>query len=242
MYCNRECIVHSYTHSYSIDVIEKKDQNSLNFLLRLQALQRAECTDLDLSLPHKTAVFASTLVQTRWSHTYTNLLHSVVSALLKIVGDSSYITTEALTTTLYSIDIEMILDASNNPIPIPEHWQSWTSLHSLMTSPLLKKNHSELYFLLKDLCKEHLNGHECTLNSTESSGQVLNLASDWRELVGGPVSHTVASKVAIEVDGPWHYAANCSHILGKTLLKQRVLRCLGWRIVSVSELRTLFLF
>ena len=234
-------VLHLYSYSYSADVIEKKDQNSLNFLLRLEALQRAECPDLDLSLPHKTAVFASTLVQTRWSHAYTNLLRSVVNALLQIVGNSSYFSIEALTTSLYSIDIEMILDASNNPIPIPEHWQSWTSLHSLLTSPLLKEHNSELYFLLKDLCKERtqLNGDQCTLNCAESSGQFLNLASDWSELVGGPVSHTVASKVAIEVDGPWHYASNCSHILGKTLLKQRVLKCLGWRIISVSDVNTL---
>lgn len=67
-----------------------------------------------------------------------------------------------------------------------------------------------------------------------SESEPLNLASDWADLVGGPAEH-IARKVAIEVDGPWHYATNCPHTLGKTLLKHRVLKSQGWTVLSVSH-------
>lgn len=219
---------------YTIGLIKKGDQNSLNFLLRLQVLLRAERPDLDLSLPHEMVVFASTLVQSRWLHTHTKLLHSIVNALLQITGDSSYFTLEALTTTLYSIDIEVILDSANNLIPIPEQWQSWESLHCLLNSSLLKNNNPKLHSLLKDLregaAEVGSDKHYCL----ESPNQSLNLASDWLQLVGGPAD-CIARRVAIEVDGPWHYAANCPHILGNTLLKHRILKSVGWSVVSVRE-------
>ena len=212
-----------------------QDQNGLNFLLRLEVLLRTERPDLAVSLANKTAVFASTLVHVRWCHPHSKLLHSVVSALLKITGSNSYFTVEALTTALYSIDIEVMLDTNNDLIPIPQHWQSWESLQCLLQSPLLAENDPELHRLLQD-------GNSTTENF-DASKQPLSLASDWAGLVGGP-SCTVANRVAIEVDGPWHYAANCVHTLGKTVLKHRVLKGLGWRVISVSVyvLTTLYLY
>lgn len=174
------------------------------------------------------AVFASTLVESRWSHTHTNLLQRIVNALLQVTGGTSYFTLEALTTTLYSIDIELILDSSNNFIPIPEQWKSWHSFHCLLNSSILKDKNPKFHTLVKNLCTEAAVGVHSDMNS-----QPLNLASDWVELVGGP--QNIARRVAIEVDGPWHYAANCPHTLGKTLLKHRVLNSHGWIVFSVSE-------
>jgi very-short-patch-repair endonuclease len=43
-------------------------------------------------------------------------------------------------------------------------------------------------------------------------------------------------QIAIEVDGPHHYAANMpERSLGPTLLKHRLLRKLGWRLITVSH-------
>lgn len=210
-----------------VGLIKKRDQNSLNFLLRLQALLQADCPELGLSLPHEMAVFASTLVESRWSHTHTNLLHSIVNVLLQVTGGTSYFTLEALTTTLYSIDIELILDSSDNFIPIPEQWKSWQSLQCLLNSSILKENNPKFHSLFRRLCAEAADVHYDKLP------QPLNLASDWAEVVGGP--QNIARRVAIEVDGPWHYAANCPHTLGKTLLKHRVLNSCGWIVFSVSE-------
>jgi hypothetical protein len=40
-------------------------------------------------------------------------------------------------------------------------------------------------------------------------------------------------RVAVEVDGPWHFTANTLKPLGPFLLRRRALRLLGWTVVSV---------
>lgn len=43
-----------------------------------------------------------------------------------------------------------------------------------------------------------------------------------------------AQRIAVEVDGPHHYAANARDTpLGPTRLKHRLLRTLGWRLITV---------
>ena len=37
-------------------------------------------------------------------------------------------------------------------------------------------------------------------------------------------------RVCIEVDGPVHYTTNTLRPVGATLLKRRLLRCLGWQV------------
>ena len=179
---------------------------------------------MNISLPHEVDVLASTLLHSRLYHPHSKLLDSVVSALLKITKSHSTFTVEALTTTLYSIDIELILDAKSNTIAIPDHWKSWENVQSLL-------QHS--HFRTLEPSKRTCSQSPSRSSSNVSSSQALCLASDWAEVVGGP-GETLACRVAVEIDGPWHYAANCPHTLGKTLLKHRVLSCLGWRVISVS--------
>ena len=185
---------------------------------------------MNISLPHEVDVLASTLLHSQLYHPHTKLLDSVVNALLKITKSHSTFTVEALTTTLYSIDIELILDAKSNTIAIPDHWKSWKNAQSLLQhSHFCEKTTVELEPPSKRTCTQS----PSRSSSSVSSNQALCLASDWAEVVGGP-GETLARRVAVEIDGPWHYAANCPHTLGKTLLKHRVLRCLGWRVISVS--------
>ena len=202
----------------------------MNFLLRLQVLLKAECPDIDLELPHEKDVFITALIESQWSHTHTKLADSIVKALLKITQSHSHFTLEALTTTLYSIDIELILDGDRKTIKIPEHWKSWKNLHSLLNSHSLTRTSPKLKSLLQEPCYQLSPENECV---SKTPNQIFNLASDWAEVVGGPVI-PIAFRVAVEVDGPWHYAANSPHTLGKTLLKHRVLKCLGWNVLSVS--------
>jgi hypothetical protein len=37
-------------------------------------------------------------------------------------------------------------------------------------------------------------------------------------------------RVCVEVDGPVHYTVNTLRPVGATLLKRRLLRCLGWQV------------
>lgn len=41
------------------------------------------------------------------------------------------------------------------------------------------------------------------------------------------------TRVAVEVDGPYHYASNSEKALGHTIVRRRVLRACGWRVVSI---------
>ena len=46
----------------------------------------------------------------------------------------------------------------------------------------------------------------------------------------------VDAKVAVEIDGPWHYLTGSDdrqHLDGRTVLKRRLLEASGWRLVSV---------
>lgn len=40
-------------------------------------------------------------------------------------------------------------------------------------------------------------------------------------------------KIAIEVDGPFHFAVNTNSPLGQTMIRRRLLRACGWTVISV---------
>lgn len=61
----------------------------------------------------------------------------------------------------------------------------------------------------------------------------VNLASDWETILNRSPNKPVARRIAIEADGPRHFATNCRHPLGHTVLKHRQLEALGWEVVSV---------
>jgi very-short-patch-repair endonuclease len=43
------------------------------------------------------------------------------------------------------------------------------------------------------------------------------------------------AKLALEANGPWHYLENSSTPLGRTLLRERILRGLGWAVATVDQ-------
>jgi hypothetical protein len=43
------------------------------------------------------------------------------------------------------------------------------------------------------------------------------------------------SRIALEVDGPAHFLRNTGHPMGHTIMKQRILELLGYRVVSIPH-------
>lgn len=43
------------------------------------------------------------------------------------------------------------------------------------------------------------------------------------------------SRIAVEVDGPYHYPVNSNKPLGHTIVRRRILRAGGWRVVSIPH-------
>ena len=44
----------------------------------------------------------------------------------------------------------------------------------------------------------------------------------------------VSERIVFEVNGPWHYCFKSRRVLGSTLFKERMLRKLGWQVVSIA--------
>ena len=57
----------------------------------------------------------------------------------------------------------------------------------------------------------------------------------WQRDLSYPVDTALPKhKIAIEADGPTHYATNTRRPLGNTMLKRRLLKQLGWRVVNIA--------
>lgn len=40
-------------------------------------------------------------------------------------------------------------------------------------------------------------------------------------------------RIAVEVDGPFHFSVNTNSPLGQTMIRRRLLRAVGWTVISV---------
>ena len=148
-------------------------------------------------------------IGTRYSGetTFHNHLLSSIKALFNV--DSSAFVSEARTTSCYTVDVEILLDSDNNIVYPPKERKNWT-LEGI-----------------KELCQqEHIS--LLTLRALHSSNGQYNLASDWYT-----VPSNVKRWICIEADGPSHFAVNNNHILGRTALKHRQLKALGWEVIQV---------
>ena len=112
----------------------------------------------------------------------------------------------------YEVDAEILLDEKNEVVAIPE---SCYRLHASRVTGILTDK-----FQLN--CKSNL-----------GSNHWLTLASDWG-VEDREVMKKIKRRIAIEADGIYHYAVNCRHELGRTVLKHRQLTALGWEVISVS--------
>ena len=167
-------------------------------------------------------------------------------ALGALGGGRQYYLPEALTRSGYIVDAELLLASDNTPILVPRHWYFRTI--GYVRNVLLSGN--------EPLSEAAPSAEEClqpagderkgeeeeevgskNLSDILSSMEVVsrrhyvNLASDWH---GNSQYSQVARRVAVEADGPEHFAVNCNHPLGRTVLKRRQLKAMGWDVISVS--------
>ncbi|GAB4823221.1 hypothetical protein N2152v2_010267 [Parachlorella kessleri] len=69
---------------------------------------------------------------------------------------------------------------------------------------------------------------------------LLGVEQEVEHLTGGDllsvdiaVHGPTGARIAVEVDGPFHYAINTMRALGPTIGRRRILRSAGWRVVSI---------
>jgi hypothetical protein len=151
---------------------------------------------------------------------------NVCKALTQITGSTQHFTREALTTFSSFIDAEVILDHSGQALPIPSQWQGWSNPCRLLATAYTVKDNPVLW-------KEIDTGFFWKVLYVSLPYEVC-VASDWAAGLGKP-SQRVSRKIAIEADGPRHYAVNCRHKLGTTVLKQRLLKAKGWDVIAIPH-------
>ena len=207
-------------------LIERRDEKHLHFCVQVHSILQVERPDLKhciLQPPQDkivtALVLANAIVQCR--RVYSIFHRNICKALLQITGSSQKFVKEALTTCCYFIDAEIILDNDGIPLTIPSEWEGWRQPKQLLSKLYPQRENPILWDAINTAV---------AMDATVAEG--VSVASDWNIVQGdNPV---MARKIAIEADGPKHYAVNCRHKLGNTILKHRTLRAQGWDVVDVS--------
>lgn len=148
----------------------------------------------------------------------TELQNTTPSSLL--LNNSMLYTPEAIMTNGYIADIELLLDANNNPISSPIEHLHW-SLNGIKR--LISEDTPISSSVLASVSIQ-----PGSMSLDKNGG--YNLASDWSEKGANP---NIARKIVIESDGPVHYPTNIRKPLGKSVLKKRQLEKLGWEVIQV---------
>lgn len=185
---------------------------------------------------------------TRGRSTFGMKVHAAINSAL---GGYKYVQFDALSLTGYILDFEVLLDGGNVPIPIPEVWRHKDSqtLAASVGEPAPKwkvvEGTGKVPQDLLEAVRQTEEG-DCDGSKREPEEQshfpvpkhghnvgLTSLASDWGTKFA-EVPASVARRLVIEANGPSHYAGNCDHPLGSTVLKTRHLQYLGWDVLSVS--------
>ena len=193
---------------------------------------------MKLALKHR-------LSQYKQTSRYSPFSQNVARALKVALGGTYFYNTEALSLSGYNLDFEILFDDQHRPIAIPFQWK-YRKYDILLNSIGFGGRRGKRKLtteVLESLKEAERNAHTATLPSSrihefniDPRQTPVHLASDWGLKFSVPDA-PVAKKVAVEVDGPVHFASNCNHVMGSTILKQRQLKALGWEVVSVSSLR-----
>lgn len=217
--------------SLSLIVLLKSGEGKhLHLLVQIHYIIRAERPDLKeclLQPPHDKVVPAMVVAESmlKCERIYSLFHHNIYKALLQITGGTRYQTSEALTLYGSFIDTEIILDSDGRAMTVPESWCKWGQPFELLSTAYPALQNPQFWKTISDSqCRERLD-HDVI--------KEVCVASDWSERLGHTPS-PVARRVAIEADGPRHYAVNCRHKLGNTEIKHRLLQSQGWDVVAVS--------
>ena len=217
----------------STALLEEGAGKHLHLCLQIHSVVKVERPDLEecvLQPPHDKIIAALVLSESavHCQRTYSVFHHNICKALLQITGSSQHFTKEALTTFSSFIDAEVILNHEGKALPIPPQWRGWNQPRQLLARAYSAEEEPLLWQAIDKVCsKREVSSLDALLP------EEVCLASDWAARMGHP-AQPVARKVAIEADGPRHYAANCRHKLGTTVLKHRLLTALGWDVIAVK--------
>ena len=211
-------------------LLQEGASKHLNFCIQIHSLVQSERPDLQnclLRFPHDQLVRAMVLAESmiHGQRVYSVFHHNICKALVQITGSTQHFTKEAMTTFSSYFDAEVIIDCEGTILPIPMQWKGWSRPRELLMKAYPMKRNSTLWQELHRICSENI----LDINLAEE----VCVASDWANKIGHP-RQTVARKIAIEADGPRHYAVNSKHKLGNTVLKHRLLAAKGWDVIAVS--------
>ncbi len=143
---------------------------------------------------------------------------NVEKVLTEMYGCVDSLNMETFSFTGYGLDFELLLDKNNSPVSLPQLGLDKTLSVESFKRIMAERNPSIAQELeLADL-------------QMEGDGKSYNLSSDWFVK-----DSSVARRIVIEVDGPVHFTANIHRPLGRTALKYRQLKAVGWEVVSVSH-------
>lgn len=150
---------------------------------------------------------------------------NVAKALTKINGCVDYLKMETFSFSGYALDFELFLDHNNGLLTL--------SNNDIFATPrqLDTKTIQEIYgrMIMEDPAFESKRLDLSKFKLIDGGKVPYSLSLDWFLW-----EEQLKRCIAVEADGPFHFAANCTHPLGKTALKIRQLKAFGWNIASVN--------
>ena len=198
-------------------------------------LVKAECPELEhcvLRPPHDVIVPALVVAESmvHCPRVYSVFHQNLCKALTQITGSTRSFTREALTTFASFIDAEVVLDCEGRPLAIPSLWGGWSQPRELLRTAYPVEDHPVFW---KTISQFGSKGDGVLFES--GALEEVCVASDWAARLG-TTARPIARKVAFEADGPRHYAVNCRHKLGNTVIKHRLLKAQGWDVIAVRKM------
>ena len=182
-------------------------------------------------------------IQQHLIHGRSTFAANLQRALGVALGGRIYVQCDALSLCGYTFDFEVLLDGSGAPIGIPIEWQKRSPdiiASSIGVKIPATRNPGDVK-MSEELVDSMKTTEEADKRSVgnfpamkHESRAFINLASDWG-LRFGDLLCPVARRLVIEGDGTRHYAQNCDHTLGSTVLKRKLLQLLGWEVLNVSS-------
>lgn len=194
-------------------------------MLQLDLASRIEHPDIKLpclSSQHRAVIQKDIMTYVRQDSTFQRNLKN---CLHDMYGGKQYLNSESFSISGYTIDIELLL-GKETPVVFNSDW-SIETVGQLYRCKMECDDRGVTFDY-----KMYKEKTDPEADSTRRSDDIIRLASDWN--VGdSEIYSNITHRIAIEADGPLHFCINCNHPLGRTVLKHRQLRALGWKVLSV---------
>ena len=217
------CMLVLFYYFTLLDIIRNnKERYYCRQMLQLDLASRTEHPDMKLpclSSQHRAVIQKDIMTYVRQDSIFQRNLKN---CLHDMYGGRQYLNSESFSISGYTIDIELLL-GKETPVVFNNDW-SIETVGQLYRCKMECDDRGVTFDY-----KMYKEKTDPEADNTRSSDDIIRLASDWN--VG---DSNITHRIAIEADGPLHFCINCNHPLGRTVLKHRQLRALGWKVLSVS--------